>query len=136
MKLAAAFGIVALFALTACDEGAGTSASTGQTATAAVTPKKEGQLCALSVAQCQSFAAQAEALLPVLDKPALARSAKDDQTVQLVLDAFVSSQAVADQNCTPATGKLTRKARMVSKSGQIAILMGRGSDVCTLIRAN
>ncbi|WP_298857328.1 hypothetical protein [uncultured Sulfitobacter sp.] len=133
MKRAAAFGIVALFALTACDEGAGSSAALGR---AAAAPKQEGQLCALSVAQCQSFSAQSAALLPVLDKPAGERSAKDDKTVQLVLDTFLSSQSVADQSCSPATGTLKRKARMVSKNGQTAILMGRGSDVCTLIRAN
>lgn len=133
MKRFAAFGFAALFALTACDEGAGTSASAVQGAAA---PKKAGQLCALSQAQCKSFSAQSQALLPVLNQPAAGRSDKDDATVQLVLDTFMSSQAVADQNCVPATGTLKRKARMVGKSGQTAILMGRGDSVCTLIQAN
>lgn len=136
MKRAGAFAIAILFALAACDEGAGTSASTAQGAVSVAAPKQAGQLCALSAAQCQSFVAQSDALMPVLNKPVAGRSDEDNATVQLVFDTFVSSQAVAGRSCVPATGTLTRKAQMVSKSGQTAILMGRGDDVCTLIRPN
>ncbi|MGJ8595499.1 hypothetical protein [Sulfitobacter sp.] len=133
MRCVAAIGIVALFALAACEEGAGSSASTASSSAA---PKQTGQLCALSVAQCQSFAKREAALLPILNKPRTERSPIDDATVKFVLDTFVSSQDVADKSCSPVTGSLTQKARMVSATGQTAVLMGRGSDVCTLIRAN
>ena len=131
MKAAAAFGAIALLALAGCDEGGGPSATSGQAGV-----KKAGQMCLLTVEQCQTFATQSDALLPVLELPAQGRSSKDNATVQLVYDTFVKSQAVADQSCTPASGTLERKARIVAKDGQTAVLMGRGSDVCTLIRAN
>ena len=133
MRWVAAIAIVGMFALAACEEGAGTSASAAAKGAA---PKQAGQMCALSVAQCQSFAKREGAMLPILNKPRSERNPIDDQTVKLVLDTFVSSQAVADKTCTPVTGKLTRKARMLSKSGKSATLMGRGSDVCTLVQEN
>ncbi|KIN73000.1 hypothetical protein [Sulfitobacter guttiformis] len=136
MKLiGSTFALISLFALVACDERTGSSVS-GQAVASAAPAKQAGQLCALSAAQCKSFSTREAALLPVLNKTPTERSAIDDTTVQLVLDTFVSSQAVADKSCTPVTGSLERKAQLVSKSGQIAVLMGRGSDVCTLIRSN
>jgi hypothetical protein len=139
MKVATAFGIIGLLAVTACDEAAGTAttnAAAPQGATSAAGPKKTGQLCALSTAQCQSFAKREDALLPILNKARNDRNPIDDATVQLVLDTLVRSQAEADKSCTPVTGTLKRKAQIVSASGQTAVLMGRGDSVCTLIRAN
>lgn len=122
MKNAGVIGLIAVLGLAACDDGVGTRTSA----------KQAGQLCALSVAQCQAFSEQSAALLPVLNKPAEGRSEKDDATVQLVFDTFMSSQRAADQSCTPVTGALERKAQLVTKSGMVAVLMGQGDTVCTL----
>lgn len=130
MKPPTAACLMGMFALTACDEGTVTS----QTAQSAGTPKQAGQLCALTAQQCQSFSAQSQALLPVLNKDAAGRSSTDDATVQLVLNTLLSQQAAADANCTPVSGPLDRMAKLVVENGQSASLLARGNSICTLVR--
>ncbi|MEQ6203662.1 hypothetical protein ABMC88_11465 [Sulfitobacter sp. HNIBRBA2951] len=134
LKYVAAASALLLFA---CDDAAGPTASGAATNAAVATggPKKAGQICLLQASQCEAFSKSEDVLLRVLNMDPKTRNPIDEQSFQVILKALVDGQAAADQNCTPASGSLTRKAKLVSKTGQTALLMGKGASVCALIPA-
>jgi hypothetical protein len=69
-----------------------------------------------------------------VEKPPAQRNVAEEATVQLLYTTLLKDQDAADASCTPASGSLRRIASLQTVSGEGALLMGRGRDVCALLR--